>query len=62
MQQKTQIGQIVWPAVWINPAEISGAVNHRVTRGPRFPGTVPGFGDLSPAGAVPGNVPGFHCD
>ena len=28
VQQKTQIGQIVWLAVWIYPAEIGGAVNH----------------------------------
>ena len=34
----------------------------KVTRRPRFQGTVPVFGGLSPAGAIPGNVPGFHCD
>ncbi len=31
----------------------------RVSRRPRFPGTVPDFSLLSPATAVPGNVPGF---
>ena len=32
----------------------------RVTRHCCFPGTLPGFGGLFPAGAVPGNV-GFIC-
>lgn len=30
---------------------------NRLTRRPRFPGTAPIFGGLSPAGGVPRNVP-----
>ena len=33
-----------------------------MTRRPRFSGTVPDLGDLSPVKAVPGNVPDFDIE
>ncbi len=40
--------------------EVLACLHLRVTRCPRFLGGVPVLGDLSPANAVPGNVPNLN--
>jgi len=43
----------------LGPGLKNECIQNRVTRRPRFSGTVPDLGPLSPAEGVPENVPDF---